>query len=471
MPDTENKKGIGKHGIRIPKPNAAASDDALRDESTQYGDEVEAPIRLRKRTDARVPIMRSRQSAPGEEKPAATPELPKVAPKRKKKPRKKRRTYRSLFDMMSATGSDGLFRPIHVFGREIRFWPLIVAAAIAILAVGVMLNNSNLSVTEDTVTVVGLPRDMEGYRIVVLTDRNAKRFGDQQSLLLRTLNGLKYDAIFCLGDMVGRSGDATPFFEFLEGLNHPDRVYFICGDSDPGPFVSKPRNITGTLSEIVLEDWILGAIERGAHYVDAPTEIALKDASMWISPTTMLNLETVSTVETWKDQAAQEEDGVLAGLSSDYNTLPMTDYRYQSMQKLYEAQRAIAAGGIHICLSHERPTNEFIYTSESHDPVNERYLATPELILAGHYCNGVWRIPFVGALYVPDKTMARGGWFPEQALIDGLTSVDDTQIYVTGGLSTNGKVPLMPFRLFNGPEITVVTLTSTLPENMLDAAE
>lgn len=469
MPDTENKKGIGKHGIRIPKPNAAASDDALRDESTQYGDEVEAPIRLRKRTDARVPIMRSRQSAPGEEKPAATPELPKVAPKRKKKPRKKRRTYRSLFDMMSATGSDGLFRPIHVFGREIRFWPLIVAAAIAILAVGVMLNNSNLSVTEDTVTVVGLPRDMEGYRIVVLTDMNAKRFGDQQSLLLRTLSGLKYDAIFCLGDMVGKSGNAQPFWEFLEGLKSPDKVYFICGDSDPGPYVKTARATEGVLSQLILEDWILGAIERGAHYVDAPVRIPVKDSVLWISPATMLNLEASSTLEAWQEQTEQEEDGVRSGINEDYVNLPVTTYRKKLAQQMYDSQRAMNASDIHISLAHEPPTEDYLYTSQDHDAQDGRFLASPELLLAGHYCGGVWRMPVLGAIYVPDETLPRGGWFPGDDKVSGLSAVGGMQVYIARGLSTNGAVPLMPFRLFNPPEICVLTLTSTLPENMLEA--
>ena len=182
----------------------------------------------------------------------------------------------------------------------------------------------------------------------------------------------------------------------------------------------------------------------------------------------MLNLETVSTVEIWQEQAAQEEDGVLSGVGADYNSLPKTDYRYQEMQKLYDAQRTMSATDIHISLAHERPSDEFIYTSEAHSDA-ERYLVTPELILAGHYCNGVWRIPFVGALYVPDETLERGGWLPEQTLINGLSSVDDTQIYITGGLSNNGAVRLMPFRLFNGPEISLLTLTSTLPENMLEA--
>ncbi len=61
MPDTEKKARPGKHAIPIPKPDTA-SDDALRDESTQYGDEAEIPQRRRKRTDARVPIIKNRKA-------------------------------------------------------------------------------------------------------------------------------------------------------------------------------------------------------------------------------------------------------------------------------------------------------------------------------------------------------------------------------------------------------------------------
>ena len=97
-----------------------------------------------------------------------------------------------------------------------------------------------------------------------------------------------------------------------------------------------------------------------------------------------------------------------------------------------------------------------------------RPLVTPELILAGHYCGGVWRLPLLGAIYVPDSTLPRAGWFPDQSKVKGLSRVGETQVFVSAGLSTNGDVPLMPFRLFNGPEISVLTLTSTLPENMLE---
>ena len=455
MPDTENKK---KRKVHVPRPDADA--ESARDESSLYGDEGDIPLRRKK----------ARPKKDGD-KPKKAKKAKVRAPKPKtarRKAARSRRVYRSLFELMSATGNDSFFKPLRLFGREIRFWPLFLLGIIALLAVGVMLNNSNLTVSQSTVTIVGLPEELEGYRIVVMSDMNGKRFGDAQSLLLRTVNAMNYDYIFCLGDMVGKGGDPQPFYEFLEGVKHPERVYFICGDSDPGPYVESPRQITGTLSQIVLEDWILGAIERGANYVDAPTKLPIKNANLWVSPVTMLNLETVSTVEYWKDQTDQEVDGVMSGVTADYNTLPMTDYRYQLMQKLYDAEINMATTDLHIALAHEPPEEEFIYTSESH-AVDERFLLPPDLVLAGNYCNGVWRVPFLGALYVPDRTLPRGGWFPEQSRICGLSSVDETQMYITGGMSNNGSVPLMPFRLFNGPQISLLTLTSTLPENMLEA--
>ena len=199
--------------------------------------------------------------------------------------------------------------------------------------------------------------------------------------------------------------------------------------------------------------------------------IDVKKSTLWISPATMLNLEAISTLETWQDQTDQEVDGVRSGINEDYTTLPLTTYRMKLAQQLYDAQRAMSATDIHISLAHEPPTDAFIYTSEDHDSTTERFLTSPELIVAGHYCGGVWRIPGVGAFYVPDATMDRGGWFPKQEDVDGLSVVGETQMYITRGLSTNGKTPFLPFRLFNEPEISVLTLTSTLPENMLEGVE
>ena len=98
-----------------------------------------------------------------------------------------------------------------------------------------------------------------------------------------------------------------------------------------------------------------------------------------------------------------------------------------------------------------------------------KYLSAPDLLLAGHYCGGVWRLPLLGAFYIPDSTLPRNGWFPAQERVQGLSAVGETQVYITGGLSINGDLPLMRFRLMNQPQISVLTLSATLPESMLSA--
>ena len=466
MPDSENKKRPLDPLASVTRPEDDGESGAMQDESSVYGDEADVPARRRKRAASKS------GGKKGKGKRAAGKSLFSKNRKGKKKPSEKkqlRRTYGNLFELMNATGSNSLVKPIRIFGREFRFWPLVIAIVVVLLAAGVMLNDGSITVLEQTVTVVGLPDELEGYRIIVMSDLNGRRFGDEQSLLLRTINNLKYDAVFCVGDMVGKGGNAEPFLEFLDGLRNPEKVYFICGDSDPGPYLDKPRGTSGKLANLVLEDWIVEAMDRGANYVDAPIKLPLKESTVWLSPANMLNLETTTTREFWENQMKQEQDGYLAGITEDRDSLPITTYRYNTMQTLYDVQRTMNASDIHISLAHIVPTDEYIYTSEEHNVNTDRYLVTPELIIAGHYCGGVWRVPLLGAFFVPDSTLPRGGWFPDQSKVEGLSTVGETQVYITGGMSTNSDVPLMPFRLFNGPEITVLTLTSTLPENMLTA--
>ena len=99
MPDSEQKKRSSKTIIPIPKSDERASDDVQRDESTQYGDDAEIRLPRRKRTDARVPIIKKVESEEAqqevEDKPRkekkkknrkkADAAFPEVAPKKKKK--------------------------------------------------------------------------------------------------------------------------------------------------------------------------------------------------------------------------------------------------------------------------------------------------------------------------------------------------------------------------------------------------
>lgn len=452
----ENKK-IGKHAAPPQEPEVV--EDVLRADTDLYGDEADVPIRSRKKK---------------------APAPPKAAPKKRRKKKKKSLFARiaavgkprlqkrhALFEIVTSDDSSFRGRSVLIYGRRVPFWPLAIAAVFVIITAMIFMSNSNVGVVEENLTIVGLPEDLENYRILVISDLNGKRFGDRQSALLRTINNLSYNAVFFLGDMVGSSGDPEPFYELLEGIPSSKEVFFICGDSDPGPFVDVPRDITGTLSQLVLEDWILGAIERGATYVDSPVCLTVGDSNIWITPSTLMNFEASELVDTWKEQTAQEEDGVISGLEADYQTLPITSYRYRITQNLYNAINSMSENDFYLTLSHQVPSDEYIYAAASHDTGTSKYLTEPELILAGHYCGGVWRLPLVGAFYIPDSMLDRNGWFPAQEDVKGLSTVGETQIYITGGLSTNSDTPVMAFRFLNQPEISLLTLTAKLPESML----
>ena len=425
------------------------------DELSQYGDEQDMPVRRR----------RSAKATGKKKKPQK-----KTAAKKNKKARKKRRSFFEWLFSGTTRRSGRRFDSLRLFGRDVRlsFWPVFLVVIVLLLAIVVLLQGNSISVDEQQVTMVGLPEDLEGYRILLLSDLNGRRFGDEQATILREIGTLDYDAVFFAGDMVGSGGDPQPFYELLEGLPSSKPVYFIAGDSDPQPVLDVTRDITGTVEQMVLADWILGAIERGATYVDAPVELNVGDSSIWISPADMLNLDAGELANTCEEQMLQEQEGTVLGLQSDHDTLPSTTYRYERAQRLLNAVNSMTATDVHISLAHEPPSDEFLYASSTHNSSEEKYLTQPSLVLAGHYCGGVWRLPLVGALYIPSSTAERHGWFPAQEDVQGLSTAGGTQLYITAGLSTTDSAPLMFFRFLNRPQISIIELTATLPQSMLE---
>lgn len=466
MQGPEEKKRSGNHSA--PEAEPSRQRGAIRADTNLYGDETDVPVRRRKPKKKTAPSAAGRKGKSSSGKTQKKPRMHFFARLSASEITYTRKT-RAFLEIVRTDGENPRFKSVMIYGHRIPFWPLISLALLFAVVAMVFMNNSNLSIVEDKVTVVGLPADLENYRMLVISDLNGRRFGDEQSALLRTIGNIDYDAVFFLGDMVGRNGDPEPFYELLNGIPSSKEKFFVCGDSDPGPYVDTPRDITGTLSQLVLEDWILGAIERGAVYVDSPISMTVGSSTMWLTPSTLMNLEASELLNTWKEQTEQEEDGVISGLAADYQSLPLTSYRYRIAQNFYNTVDSIKEEDFLLTLSHEVPSDKSIYAMAAHEGSAERYLPEPELILAGHYCGGVWRLPLLGAFYVPDNMMARNGWFPNQSDVRGLSVIGESQVFITGGLSINSETPFMAFRFFNQPELSVLTLTATLPESMLSA--
>lgn len=380
----------------------------------------------------------------------------------------------NTFTQGGGPASSGKKRPQKVLPRNLAYLIFLLTIFVIISVALMVLNNASVSVDKQTVSIVGLPEDLEGYEILLVSDLHARSFGNNQASLVRNINSQSYDLLLFTGDMVGKSGNAQPFYDLLERLTANRPTYFIPGDSDPDPVLETPREITGTLSQMVLADWVLGAQERGATYLSSTTGVDVGATTLWLSPANQMTIDTQATLRALKDQVAQETEGTLDGMQTDRDNLPLTDWRYRQMQKQDAAMRQMKPEDTHIALSHYPITQDYLNIAQQLSMTateSYSYLPTVDMVLAGHYCGGAWNFPLVGTLYVPDTMLPRHGWFPPRDTVKGLRTLGNVQMYTSPGLSVTDKLlgGLINFRLFNPPTITIITLTSAITDDLLGA--
>lgn len=85
----------------------------------------------------------------------------------------------------------------------------------------------------------------------------------------------------------------------------------------------------------------------------------------------------------------------------------------------------------------------------SHRPelISSYVASNMDIVFSGHAHGGQIRLPFIGGLIAPDQ-----GLFPKYT--EGMYVYDNTSLIVSRGLGNS----LFPFRIFNRPELVVVTL-------------
>lgn len=380
------------------------------------------------------------------------------------------RKFMSSFESYVDTGktTNRFARLIPPFLRRMTYSMFIcIFAAILVLAL-MVFSNSNIVVDQQKVTIVGGMSDFEGFSILHLSDLHARRYGEGQEDLMRRIEDLDYDIVVITGDMVGATGDAEPFYELLDGLGTSKPIYFIAGDSDPGPFLSSARNIVGTLNEMVLEDWVLGAMQRGAIYLNKPVSMEVGSSTLWLSPASLLNINADTALEMAEYELDLQKGGVVDGIGADYTELPFTNYRYRQISGLKEGALYLEAEDLHITLSHYPPSDNALASAEVNAfDVENAYLHAPDLAFCGHYCGGVWRLPLIGAFYIPDSLSENHGWLPDQSLVSGVRQSSSTTVCTSAGLGVTDYGFFPDFRIMNSPQISLITLTTQLTDDLL----
>jgi predicted MPP superfamily phosphohydrolase len=301
------------------------------------------------------------------------------------------------------------------------------AAAFMLLAVALTAytayDNSRIVVKEQIVYVDNLPEAFDNFRILQISDLEGKRFGKGQSKLIGLVNSLDYDMLAFTGDMESnRTISLDAFFELLNGIRNREYMFYVNGNDDYA-YSSLAGNVYEAGKRLE---------ENGCILLTEPYKLEMDGQALWIA-----NYFT----KTDTGHLRHSRD-VFLGDQEEYAVYKEYSAR---LDKIFSEIKD--NGEIKIAVTHMPFLKELLRM----DP--DEYLDY-SLILAGHYHGGQFRIPFYGALFIPSTRTAPSTLFPDQKDVSGLVEYDGIQQYVSAGLGAS----IVPFRLFDTPEINLITL-------------
>ncbi len=119
-----------------------------------------------------------------------------------------------------------------------------------LIAIGLFLGLNSLSnrfvkLANQPIALPDLPKKLEGFRILHLSDLNAATLGAGHEHLKKALALESYEAVCLTGDMVGKSGKTGPLMTLLDIIRGKAPVFLIAGAGDPYPLLSTPRGRRG----------------------------------------------------------------------------------------------------------------------------------------------------------------------------------------------------------------------------------
>ncbi len=328
---------------------------------------------------------------------------------------------------------------------------VLCVAALAVFFTNFTLNNQ-VSLKRVSIPVQNLQEDLENWSILHISDLHGQEIGTGQSAIRKALSGISYSSVVFTGDMLGDGGDVQPLLDLVALLTPDKPKFLIPGDEDPPIYASAAQD-----SLSVYTPWAQALVDAGVTILDEPVSVARGKATIWFVPEYLYSLDLDSLGAAYQQQL----DDLAACDILDPNQSAQrraAEYHLARLERIRQAMDTMTEKDVQVVLTHVPLTREYLNTllqgKEKGDVFSLRQAA---VVLAGHYAGGQWRLPWGGALYVPEL-----GFLPDDSLIAGLNHVSGVTQYISAGLAASGYYPLQPFRLFNQPEIAYITLSSTM---------
>lgn len=275
-----------------------------------------------------------------------------------------------------------------------KFRILIIPIAISIVTIFCIWQNNSITITKADYVNSKIPNEFNDYKIVHISDLHNKKFGKNQEVLLENIKSNNPDIIVITGDLIDR-----------RKYDLDTAMEFVSGAVNLAPvyYVSGNHEAWSEKFSIIKES-LVGA---GVHILDNTAVMLSKENSSVL----IIGI---------KDPAF---------LTSSY--IEGTD----TTEMVEQLKEWFGHDGFKILLSH-RPELFELYCENNMD-----------LIFTGHAHGGQFRIPLIGGLVAPDQ-----GLFPKYT--SGHHSKKSSTMFISRGLGNS----IIPIRLFNRPEIVVVTL-------------
>ena len=289
------------------------------------------------------------------------------------------------------------------YGRRI-FFGLLTMLMLAFLAV--FIYNFGLShqvtYTRQRVTVPDLPGDLENWTILHMSDLHGRYISDGHAAIKSAIGTRACSSVVFTGDMVGPKGDVQPLLDLIALLPAGTPVMYMPGDSDPDITVSSAHS-----SLSVYADWVVQLQDAGVIILDEPVSFTRNKSTIWFIPEHLYTLDIDNTEAAYQAQV-DYYNAFLSPLSADEAAAKrLAEHEVAKMQRLRETRALIGEKDIQICVSHTPLTEEYVRARVQSNTRDQMKLHNADLILAGHYCAGQWRLPGMGAIYVPEL-----GFFP-----------------------------------------------------------
>lgn len=309
-------------------------------------------------------------------------------------------------------------------------------------AIYTIIDNRRFVVIEESIPIHQLPDSFEGFKILQISDLHGAYFGDQQADLLEVINRLDYDMIAFTGDMTnGKSAlnseqNTQAIVDLIDGIVKKDAIFWVDGNWGPFTMSSICNTFSGSLTSFGRT-----IQEKGVVLLTQPVAITRGYDQIWVTP--VLSKSSFNCYQEKLNSQSMKKNAI----EEEALTRAIAAY-----EKIYDN------GQVKIALNHYPfPTN--LTDAE----IEARQHLDYDLILAGHYHGGQIRLPLIGALYIPSHTFENNsrGIFPDQNEVKGLNYFGTIPQYISAGLGSSNVIPFLNFRLFNTPEINLITLKGT----------